>query len=176
METFVSRRPRHWWVFLIRGLLFVALGIYMVAVPGVTYAALGFIFGLIILVAGVSELLHSVQDKDAYNRGWHIFIGLIDLILGIVLVGHIAASATILRIIVGIWFLFGGFSILSISGLLGRHWITTLGGIIILLLAILILFDPVFGAITIVFWTAFAFVMNGIFNIILSARLRQLER
>src|SRR5471030_239000 len=118
MEIQVDRSLRHWWVFLLRGVLFILVGIYMICSPASSYAALGFMFGLIILLAGVAELLHV--SRSANNRGWHLFLGILDIILGIVLMGHIAASVTILRIIVGVWFLFRGFSLLSFSRLVGK--------------------------------------------------------
>ncbi len=171
METLaVDRSLRHWWVFLIRGLLFILVGIYMVCSPGSSYAALGFLFGLIILLAGIAELLHVYREN---NRGWHLFLGIVDVILGIILMGHLAASVTILRIIVGIWFLLRGFSLLRFSGLIGRSWLLTIGGIITILFAGLILFNPIFGAMTIVLWTAIAFIFTGLFNILLAFSMKK---
>jgi len=175
METIVDRSLRHWWVFLIRGLLFILLGVYMIANPVGTYAALGFVFGLVILLAGIAELLHAYQDRGAANRGWHLVIGLIDVIIGIVLMAHLLASADVLRIIVGIWFVVKGISMFSFSGRLGRSWIITLGAIITLLLGILILFDPAFGAAAIVLWTAIAFIITGVFNCALAFRMKRIE-
>src|SRR6195952_4454681 len=119
MEITVDRSIRHWWVFLVRGVLFILTGIYMISSPTTSYVALGFFFGLVILLAGVSELLHAYQGRKESNRGWHLMIGTIDIILGLILMSHISASVTILRIIVGIWFLFRGISLLGFSGILG---------------------------------------------------------
>jgi uncharacterized membrane protein HdeD (DUF308 family) len=175
MEITVDRKLRHWWMFLIRGLIFILLGIYMIARPASGFAALGFLLGLIILLAGVSELLHTVRDRSAFNRGWHLFIGIVDIILGIVLVSHIGASETILRIIIGIWFLFRGISLFSFSGLLKKSWVMIVGGIVVIIFALMVLFNPVFGAVTIVLWTALALIVTGILNIFLAVRLKRLE-
>ncbi|MBS1501717.1 MAG: DUF308 domain-containing protein [Bacteroidetes bacterium] len=175
MEITVDRRLRHWWVFLIRGLIFILLGIYMIARPASGFAALGFLLGLMILLAGVSELLHVVRDRSAFNRGWHLFIGIIDIILGLILVSHVWASATILRIIVGIWFLFRGISLLSFSGLLRRSWLMIAGGIIVIIFALMVLFNPVFGAMTVVLWTALALIITGVFNVMLAIWMKRLE-
>ncbi|MBS1527412.1 MAG: DUF308 domain-containing protein [Bacteroidetes bacterium] len=174
MDMTVDRRLRNWWVFLIRGLLFILLGIYMIARPASGFAALGFLLGFIILVAGISELLHVVRDRGAFNRGWHLFIGILDILIGLILLSHIAASETILRIIVGIWFLFRGISLISFSGLLRRSWLMIIGGIIVIVFALLVLFNPVFGAMTIVLWTAIALIVTGVFNIMLAAWMKRL--
>ena len=172
MEITVTRSPRYWWVFLLRGILFILVGIYMIASPLTSFIALGFMFGFIILLTGIAELMHAIRDHGAANRGWHLFLGIIDIILGIILMVHIAASVDLLRIIVGIWFLFRGISLISFSSLFGRSWVLILGGVLTILLGLLILFDPLFGALTIILWTAIAFILTGIFNVILGMRMR----
>jgi uncharacterized membrane protein HdeD (DUF308 family) len=176
MELGIDKSLRHWWVFLIRGLLFILVGIYMIASPGNTYAALGFMFGLIIFIAGISELLHVYRDNSKTNRGWHLFLGIVDIILGMVLMGHVSASVTILRIIIGIWFLLRGFSLLSFSRMTGRSWMLTIGGIITIVFAGMIIFNSLFGAMTIILVTAIAFIFTGIFNVILGFSLKSVYK
>jgi uncharacterized membrane protein HdeD (DUF308 family) len=173
MEIKVYRGTRHWWAFSIRGLLFILVGIYMIASPASSYLALGFFFGLVIFLAGVAELFRVNRDRRTGNRGWHIVLGVIDMLLGIILMGHVTASVDILRIIVGIWFLFKGFSLLGFSRLTGMSWIFGLGGVLTVLFALLILFNPVFGAMTIILWTAIAFIITGFFNVLLGFWLKQ---
>jgi len=173
MEIAVDRRLRHWWVFLLRGLLFVVTGIYMISSPASSYAALGFFFGLVIFLTGVGELLHAVRHKQTDNRSWHLMLGIIDILLGIILMGHVSASITILRIMVGVWFLFRGVSLFSFSRITGRSWLLILGGILTFIFGLLVLFNPVFGAMTIILWTAIAFIITGLFNIVLAFMLRK---
>jgi len=172
MGPLVNRRFRYWWIFLIRGLLFLLLGVYMLASPAESFAALGFLLGFIVLLAGIGELARIISDRDAASRGWHLILGIIDVLLGIMLIGHLAASELVLRIIVGAWILFRGLSMLSFSSLTGRSWTLVAGGILIVLFALLILFNPVFGAVTIVLWTGFALIITGIFNIWLGFLLK----
>jgi uncharacterized membrane protein HdeD (DUF308 family) len=175
MDVIFARGVRHWWFFLIRGILFIALGIYMVATPAASYAALAFLFGLIIFIAGIVELIRVVRDNDSFNRGLHLILGVIDIILGIVLMSHIAAGETILRILVGLWFLFRGLSLFGFSSVMRRSWPVIVGGVLIIIFSLFILFNSVFGAVTIILWTAFAFVITGLMNIVLAMRLKPLE-
>jgi len=176
MEITVDRSWRHWWVFLIRGILFILLGIYMFASPAGSYAALAFLFGLIILVAGVSELMRVVRERNEVNRGWHLAVGIFDIIVGLGLIANIAAGEDILRIVVGLWILIKGISVLIFASSVPRSWLLIAGGVIVVLFGLLVLINPVFGSVTIVLWTAFAFVMMGIMNIMLSLRMKKLER
>ena len=144
----------------------------MLTSPVTSFVALGFLFGLVIFIAGLGELLHVVRDKTATNRGWHLFLGIVDIILGLVLMAHVATSVAILRIIVGVWFLLRGISLISFSRRVGRSWVLTVGGIITALFGLLIIFNGVFGSMTIIIFIAVAFIFTGILNIWLGFRMR----
>jgi uncharacterized membrane protein HdeD (DUF308 family) len=172
MQIAVAREWRHWWVFLIRGILFIGVGIYMIASPATGFAAMGFTLGLILFVTGVAELLRVVRERTEANRAWHLMLGIIDIILGLALMGHITVSEVIIRVVVGLWFLFRGISMVWFSGLGQRVWVLTLGGAVIILVGLAILFNAAFGAATIVILTAIAFIIMGIMNISLSMRMK----
>lgn len=173
MEITVDRSIRHWWVFLIRGLLFIIVGAYLAASPVSGYLALSFLFGLVILLAGVAELLRAYQDHGTGNRGWHLFAGLIDLLLGLILMSHLAASMVILRIIVGFYFLFKGITVLTFRRTPISAWWMIFGALIILLFVILIWFNPVFGTASVLMFTSLAFIVTGVLNIMLGLRMRR---
>lgn len=165
MEIFsIDRSIRHWWVFLLRGILFIMVGIYMICSPETGFVALGFFFGLVILLTGIAELMRVISDKTSGSRALHLTLGIIDVVLGIVFIGHIATSVAVLRIIVGLWFLFRGISLISFSRHTRKSWVLTFGGIVTGIFGLMIIFNAVFGSLTIIFFTAFAFIIMGIFN------------
>jgi uncharacterized membrane protein HdeD (DUF308 family) len=171
MEITIDRSLRLWWVFILRGILLAGLGIYLFAAPASGFIALSFTFGLIILLAGIAELLRAYRDHGQGNRGWHLFAGLIDLLLGLVLMSHLAASMVVLRFIVGFYFLFKGITVLAYRKRVSAWWLV-LGGLITLIFVVLIWFDPVFGAATVIIYTALAFIITGILNIMLGIRMK----
>ena len=173
MESIISRRPRYWWVFMLQGIILLALGIYMLFAPISGFATLGFLFGLAILLTGIFELLRVISDRDQASRAWHLLLGVINVILGIILVGHIGTSETILRIILGLWFLFSGISLMSFARLTGRNWLLTAGGVIVVLFGLAIIFKPIFGAFTIDLLISIAFIVTGLFEIALGYRLKK---
>ena len=172
MEITVDRSLRHWWFFLARGILFVLAGIYMIASPATSFVALGFLFGLIIFIAGVAELIRVTRENTQVGRSWHLMLGIIDLILGLVLMAHITTSMAILRIILGLWFLFRGFSLFSFARHGDRSWMLIAGAILIFVFGLLILFNPTFGDMTIILWSGIAFILTGIFNVILGMTMK----
>lgn len=136
----------------------------MICSPITGFIALGFFFGLVLLLTGIAELIRVTSDKTSGNRGLHLGLGIIDIILGIVFISHIAISVAILRIIVGIWFLFRGVTLISFSRHMQTSWMLMLGGIVTALFGLMIIFNAVFGSLTVIFFMAFAFIIMGIFN------------
>ena len=172
MELTIGRSHRHWWVFVIRGIVFVLLGIYMIAEPAGSFAALGFLFGLIIFLVGVAELLRVSRERTVGDRQWHLMLGIIDIILGVVFMAHVTASMAILRIILGVWFLFKGISLFTFSRNHASSWGLTAGAILVFVFGLLVLFNPTFGDMTIILWAAIAFIITGIFNTWLGLSLK----
>jgi len=165
MEIFsVDRSIRHWWVFLVRGILFILVGIYMACEPAAGFVALGFFVGLVILLTGIAELLRVSGDRNSGSRGWHLAIGVIEVILGVVLMGHVATGVAILRILVGLWFLLRGISLVSFSRRTTKSWLIMLGGIVTAIFGLFIIFNMAFGSLTVIIFVAFAFIVMGIFN------------
>ncbi len=175
MESSVSRSLRHWWVILIRGLLFIFLGIYMIASPAGSFAALGFLFGFIILLAGLAELLHSTRARLVVSRRWHLFLGIIDVVLGIILMGHVATSMAIIRIVLGVWFLFRGVSLFSHFRNENNSYGLLAGAILTVVFGLLVLFNPTFGDMTIILWAAIGFIITGIFNVLLALLVKKVQ-
>jgi uncharacterized membrane protein HdeD (DUF308 family) len=130
-----------------------------------------FYSGLVILLAGIVELLRAYRDHGSGNRGWHLFTGIIDVLIGLILMSHLAASLLVLRVIIGFYFLFKGITVLTYRKHISALWLV-LGGLIVLLFVILIWANPIFGAMTIIIWTALAFLVTGILNVMLGLRLK----
>jgi uncharacterized membrane protein HdeD (DUF308 family) len=144
----------------------------MFTAPGRSYMALSLLFGAIILVAGVAELIHAYGNRHDSGWGWRLFAGIIDLILGIILVSNIEVSMRVLPFVMGIWFLFRAVSLFTFATVVRPSLWVIIGGILTTLFALLVMFNPVFGAMTIVVWTAIAFIIAGIFNLVLGFRLK----
>lgn len=172
METAIKNRLRHWWMFLLRGLLFIFLGVYMLSAPLRSYAALSLLFGILVLIAGVVELIHAFSNRHTNSWWWHLLVGVIDLVLGIILVSNLTVSMSVLPFVLGAWFLVRGVSLLTFATAVQRSFWVIAGGILTILFALLVMFNPAFGAITIVIWTAIAFIIAGIFNGLLAFRLK----
>jgi uncharacterized membrane protein HdeD (DUF308 family) len=76
------------------------------------WIGVGFIF------RGVATSISAISDPHLPGRGWHIFLGLISLVAGVVMIGSPLESIEILTEIVGIWLIvLGVFEIVTSFGI-----------------------------------------------------------
>lgn len=171
---------KYWYLPLITGIIFVISGFYIFRTPLASYLTLSMIFAAIFFVTGIIEIVNAFSNRQYPNWGWSLAGGIVDLVLGIMLISSPALSASILPMYVGVTILFrsimGIGTSLALKKIGGKSW----GGIMIfsilgLLFAILMIANPVFGGLTIVYYTAISFIMIGVFQMILAFGLKKLK-
>ena len=162
------------WATLLKGVLLIVLGIWMLRMQKESFEAMAFVIGLIVVLGGVAESFFSYRIRRAQGEwGWNFSGGIIDIIIGIFLMINPMAILVMITIFVSFWLIV--FSVLVIRKAitmkqLGRkNWILNLlFGIVLLLLAIALIWHPQVVGLTMVFWLAFSFLSLGIFRIILA--------
>lgn len=127
-------------------------------------------------------MLSASSDHFVTGRGWMLAGGVIQIILGLILVFNVALSAVTLPIVLGFWLLFRGFSTIGLGGdmramgISGAGW-TIVGGVLLLLCALWMLFQPlVFGTAFVVVWLGVALLFAGVSAMALSFQLRTAHR
>lgn len=173
---------QHWWLMFSAGVLFVVLGIWILASPVASYLALSWFFAFGMIFSGLFEVIFSIGNhKRLHGWGWIMAGGLIDIFLGTYLLNYPLLTMIVMPIIIGLWMLFRGFMAIGSSielrayGILDWLWLL-FTGILIVLLSLFIIGHPLFAAINIVVWTAFAFILSGIFRIFLSLQLKKFKK
>lgn len=174
---------RYWWLMLLIGILLIALGILVFVYPAQSYVSLAVIFGWAMLAAGILEVvLSATNDHFVTGRGWMLAGGIIQIILGLILIFNVALSAAVLPIVLGFWLLLRAFAAIGLGGDLramevsGSGW-TIASGILLLLCALWMLFQPlVFGTAVVIVWVGIALLLAGIAAIALAFQLHASHR
>ncbi|WP_245949193.1 HdeD family acid-resistance protein [Lutibacter citreus] len=173
---------KNWWISLLLGILFVLIGVWVFQTPLESYMSLSIIFSAFILVSGLSQIVFSISNKsDIQSWGWYLASGILDLIIGLLLITHPFMTMAILPYFVGFWLLFQGFLAIGLSlqfklvGFPSWGWLLFLG-FLILIFSFLLLANPVFAGFSIVYMTAFAFIFAGIFRIFLAFNLKKMKK
>lgn len=174
---------RYWWLMLLVGIALLALGVLVFVYPAQSYVSLAVIFGWVILATGILEVvLSAANDHFVTGRGWMLAGGIIQIILGLILVFNVALSAATLPLVLGFWLLFRAFSSIGLGSdmrameVTGSGW-TIVSGVLLLLCALWMLFRPlVFGTAMVVVWVGVGLLFAGVAALSLAFQLHNSHR
>lgn len=189
MSQFVSRLAdratrtiNNWWLFVLCGVLCAGAGIAVFCYPVEGYLALTLLFGIVILLVGVAELVVALTSRNYFMmRGYNIVGGILDLLVGILLCANPAFTAVALPVLLGVWLMYHSFMIIGFAGDLssfnvpGSGW-GIAGGIILLILSFFITFKPFsFGASAVTILTGVALIIVGVMLVAGGINLRKIH-
>lgn len=185
MESSLFKKVRiaidYWYIPLLIGLLFVGIGIWSFITPLAAYLTLAFLFSISFLVSGVFDIIFALSNrKKIDNWGWTLASGIIGLVVGILLLSNPLISITLLPLYVGFVILFRSIMAIVIAFNLKSYsvpdWKNLLFlGILGTIFSFVLLWNPLFAGLSLVYWTAFAFIALGIFYIYLSFKLKRIH-
>lgn len=168
---------RHWWVLLLRGLLAILFGILAILSPGITGLALVLLFGAYVFVDGIFSLIAAFRERESNDRWWVLLLeGLAGIAAGVVAFVSPQLAGLALVLLIAAWALITGvFEIVAAIRLrkeLEGEWLMIVSGILSILLAVLVILNPVAGAAAFVMIIGIYAIIFGIVMIMLAFRLR----
>ncbi len=175
------RTIKYWYIQLILGLLFITLGLYMFSVPVESYVVLAYAFSLYFVFSGIMNIYFSIANRKSLDGwGWILTGGILEAVLGILLLMRPDISMLTLPFYVGFWVMFRSIYAISWAIELKNYHLMDWGyllafGILGLLFSFILIWDPLFSGMTVVIWTALAFIVTGIFQIIFAFKLKKLK-
>ncbi|MGA9271491.1 MAG: DUF308 domain-containing protein [Lutimonas sp.] len=172
---------KNWWVFLIIGILLLIGSYYMFSTPVESFIGLAGLFSALIMVSGLFRVFFALTNKeDIENFGLYLAGGVLDVIVGFILLKYPGITLVLFSLFIGFWLLFRGFNIISISFQVKKQedtnwfWIL-LFGILVVIFAFMAIINPLIGASYLVITLALAIMFAGIANIFLALRLRKVK-
>lgn len=178
----IKNSINHWYLLLIVGLLYIALGIWVFVTPLTSYLALAILFSVSFLVSGISEIAFSISNrKELDSWGWKLASGLFTTIVGLILIASPLLTITTLPLYIGFVVLFRSIMAISFSIELSSFGVKQWGwllfmGILGLIFSYILIWNPMFAGLTIVYWTGLALITLGIFSIYFSVQLNKLHK
>ena len=174
---------RYWWLMLLIGIALLVLGILVFVYPAQSYTGMAVLFGWVILVSGILEtVVSATNDHFVTGRGWMLAGGIIQIILGLILIFNVALSAATLPLVLGFWLLFRAFSTIGLGSdmraleVTGAGW-TIACGVLLLLCALWLLFQPlVLGTAFVIVWVGVGLLFAGAGALSLAFQLHHSHR
>ncbi len=160
---------KNWWTYTVKGVFAIAFGLVALLVPHATLDWLVQLFGGFIIMSGVFLMGGALNNiKQNKKRVLWLFEGLLDLVLGVLIIvyHHSRADVELFIIFVAIWAVSVGFTQLfaamSANKGVRTRWLLLLNAIIVIAAGFVLFFNPIETAIE-------TLKMIGVFAIIFGA-------
>ena len=177
----IKNSVKNWYVPVIVGFLFIVLGFYVFSTPTTAFLSLVLLFTFSFLITGILEVFFAISNKDELEGwGWHLASGVFSSIVGIVLLMSPSLAAATLALFLGFTVLFRSFQGFGHAFEIRHYgvknwWALLLTSGIGIILAFLLIANPVFASLSLVYLTAFSLIFSGISAIIFGFQLRRLK-
>lgn len=170
---------RYWWLFLIRGLFGLALGVYAIAFPGATLAVVVILLGAYLIVDGVTAVIKAFQVLRSDSQWWVLLLeGILGIAVGLAIFAWPGFSIVTLAYLVGYWAIITGvmaiFSAVRMRAHLPGEWFYLIFGIVSVVFGGFVLFAPATGLAYIVLMISIYGFVTGITMIALAFRARSI--
>lgn len=175
----VKEPAKHWYLKLFLGIIYIIVGIWVFVTPVTLYIALSLLFGISFLVTGILQITYSSSNRKIIAHwGWTLTIGILELLVGILLLANPKLSMAVLPLYVSFVLLFRSITGIGFAFLLRKHqiryweWALALG-ILGLIFSFILLWNPLLTASLIVIITGIAFLLTGFSKVFSSFRLKK---
>ncbi len=171
---------RYWWLIVFRGVIAMAFGFFALAKPGITMEVLVLWFGIYVFIDGVFGILSSFRAAVHHDKWWLMLLdGILGVFVGIYAFVAPAAMVLILTILIGAWALVTGiFEIAAaFSGPWGGtgKWTLGLAGFFSVLVGILLFWNPLSGAVSLVILIGAYATAFGLLLIIMGLKIKNMH-
>ncbi len=155
----------------VNGLLSLILGLLILFLPGQSAMGVTVMVGVVFIIIGLFDILSIFKevDENTWVRLGHLLLGLLYLIVGIFVCVNLAASATYLFLLVGIfvgitWLVEGFVELGTVQLAVSKGW-TIFSAVLSIIAGIILLMTPLYGAVML--WTLLGaiLVVLGIFKV-----------
>ena len=170
---------RYWWAVALRGAAAVIFGLIALIWPKITLLALVVVFGVYVLVDGISALASAFGGRARVgSRGWLIVEGIAGILAGIFTLLWPHITTLVLLWFIAFWAIFTGILEIIAAVQMRREiigeWLLVLAGVVSVLFGILLFALPGTGAVALVYLIGVYAIVFGIVYLLLGFRLRRL--
>ncbi len=176
-----QQKTKNWWLILVLSLLIALVGIWIMVKPAAGFLALTLYFAFTIMFSGFFNFFFALYNRKILDTwAWFLVLGILEIVISIPLFLHLQLSALALIIYVALWLTFKASMATVYSFELKKlgfkdWWLNLIGGILTIIFAFLMILNPIFGAISIVYLTGITLLLAGSFGAYLSFQLKKVE-
>ena len=182
-SNYLHGLTRFWWIPLLTGLIFIGFGVWCLCDPAPSLTILAYIFAGAIGAVGLFNLFYGLGNvSSTYGWGWSVAAGIVEILFSIflffipspVLTWVFVYGIGLYIIFMAVYSFFDGFMMSRES----PAWVTFLILFLLasLVFAIIFICGPIGGGIIGWLWIGISFICYGIFRVLISCKIRQLNK
>ena len=161
-------KTKYWWALIITGILMIPCGLWLWFQPALGYEVLSLLLGWLLILFGIVQLIVSGNVKQKVRGwGWWLAGGIIDILIGFILVGNLSFSEAVLPFFFAFIFVYKGIAnLFSALNMVSTHrywWLYLVNGLLLLILGLLFFASPFTAAFSIIFLCGCLYLL-GIFS------------
>jgi uncharacterized membrane protein HdeD (DUF308 family) len=167
---------QNWWVFLLRGILAIVIGVLAFVWPGITLVSLVLLFGIYAAADGILALASAITGHTPMPRWWLALVGIAGLAAAFMAFTRPGLTLAVLLVVIAAWAIV--FGIMEIIGAIqlrkeiDNEWFLILSGIAAVIFGGILLFRPGLGTLALIFTLGTFAVVEGLLLIGFAIRLR----
>jgi uncharacterized membrane protein HdeD (DUF308 family) len=164
---------------LLRGILAILFGIATLLMPGITLIVLVVLFGGYALLDGIILTIIAIKTRKSHSEWWLMLItGLVSIAAGILTFVWPGITAVSLFYVIIAWAMASGILeviyAIQFRKVIEGAWLLVLDGIISVLFGILLISQPVVGALTVLWLIGIFAIAYGTLLVVLAFQMRNL--
>ena len=171
-ETSRTQVKKMRWTLGLHGLVSAALGVMILAWPGISVYALTIVFGAYALATGIVEFGTAFTSQGKEERGWLILRGLLGITIGVLVFAWPGISSLALLYVIGVYAVALGILAIAASFELpldGRDTaLMILTGLVSIVFGIVIFAKPGAGALTVLALIAAFALVTGVSELVVA--------
>ena len=178
MDRLPADLARNWGWILLRGIVSILFGLIAFARPGASILAIVFVWGVYALADGVIALIAAFRVRNSKKPIWpFVLIGVLGVGAGITALLMPVAVAAVLLACIAAWAIVVGIlqlvAAVRLRKVIEREWLLALSGVLSVGFGVLLLRNPVAGAVSILWLIASFAIVFGILLVALALRLKR---
>jgi uncharacterized membrane protein HdeD (DUF308 family) len=171
---------RNWWLFLLRGIAAVAVGVLSFMWPALSLVTLVILFGAYALADGVFALAAAIVGRgDASVRWWLALVGLLGIAIGIGTFMWPGLTALTLLYFIAGWIIATGLlqivGAIELRNIIDDEWWLILDGALAVVFGVVLFMMPGAGAVALIWLIASFAIVFGILMIGFAFKARKFK-
>ncbi len=176
----LSHFKKQWWVPVLFGVVLIVVSLLKISEPSKGFIVIKMIIGWLIFSNGLGNVIYAIKNRKG-NKSWlwYLFIGLVEIGFGASILLYPTLFAGTFVLFVGIWFVFTAISRISYGVSLKKEntpywWLFIISGIAIGFLSFIVITNPIFAKLYLVYFIAIALILAGITAIRFGLEIRKM--